>query len=432
MPRSPATHLRRDDPVKVVNPFTLYNPVPSRDPWYRPPPGWESKPPGAVLSVREHAYKGPRGFPGYFDVVQVLYRTTDSHGRPNYAATVAFMPDSHRRCAETFRNASNPVNCSNALVSYNLPYDSSSPDAAVTYTMQFGEPYGEIEVMLKRGYFVSVPDYEGSRASYGANVLAGYTILDQFRALQATLGNYGFRTNGSKLAMWGYSSGGTATEFAAELAAEYAPDLKLAGAIAGGMTGNMTESLDLVNMHDVAGLLVQGIIGLTGEYPEQRRWVDSKLRKHGPNNSSEFYKAANMFGLDGLGYFAYQNIYDYFENGYDDVFAPTMLGPMKAEGLAGIHGTPNMPVLIYQSVHDEMCPIKFLDTMVKGHCEKGGNIWIQRNAMGNHNYEGVNGRQRALDFLRDVIEGTKTSGRPEKGCRSDDGVWDYNGKDLFS
>jgi len=39
--------------------------------------------------------------------------------------------------------ASNPVNCSYALVSYHLPYDSSSPDAGVTYTMQFGEPYDE-------------------------------------------------------------------------------------------------------------------------------------------------------------------------------------------------------------------------------------------------------------------------------------------------
>ncbi len=398
-------------------------PVPSKDPWYRPPPGWEATPPGTVLGVRDHAYQGPKGIPNYYDVFQVLYRTTNSHQKPSYTATTVFMPESHKTCAETFRNTSNPTNCSSALVSYQLPYDSSCFDGSPSYSLQDREPYGDIGIMLKRGYFVSVPDYEGSRASYGANVLAGHAILDQFRALRTILGNYGFKTNSTQFALWGYSSGGSAAAFAAELAAEYAPDVKLAGVILGGITGNMTDSLGLVNRHDVSGLLVHALLGLTEEYPEQRKFLDAQLKKEGPYNSSEFYLAQTLPGSAGLAQYMYQDIYEYFENGRDDVFAPTMLTPMNNEGLMGLHGTPNMPVFVYQAVSDEMCPIKYVDPLIKKYCSNGANIWMQRNARGNHNLEGTNGRQRGLNFLGDVIEGTRLTGRPEQGCRIEDGIW---------
>ncbi len=417
-----------DKPISSsVDPSSYFQlPKPSQDSWYLPPPGWESESPGTVLRVRDHAYKGPKGIPDYYDVFQVLYRTTDSHSRPNYAATTVFIPESHKTCAETFRNVTEPKNCSYALLSYQLPYDSACFDASPSYNLQIGEPYGDIGIMLRRGYFVSVPDYEGPRASYGASILAGFTILDQFRALKATLGDYGFQTNVSRFAMWGYSSGGTATEFAAELAAQYAPDVKLVGTVIGGLAGNVSVSLDIVNAHDVAGLLVHGLVGLTKEYPEQRKFLDSRLKKEGMYNISEFYLAQQLTGSDGLAQYLYQDIYEYFQDGRNDVFAPTMMVPLNREGLAGLQGTPNMPVFLYQAVRDEMCPIEYVDPVVQRHCENSGNIWYQRNMLGAHNLEGSNGRQRGLDFLTDVVEGTNITGRPETGCKIEDGTWDYD------
>ena len=67
---------------------------------------------------------------------------------------------------------SNPTDCLYALVSYHLPYDTSSFDANLSWTMHFGELYREIQIMLKGGHFVSVLDYKRPRASYGANILA--------------------------------------------------------------------------------------------------------------------------------------------------------------------------------------------------------------------------------------------------------------------
>jgi hypothetical protein len=410
----------------------LWVPKPSQDPWYKPPTGWESEAPGAVLRVRDHAYQGVQGISGSFDVFQVQYKTTDSHKRPSYAVTTVFMPDSHKKCAETFRNVSNPQNCSYALVSYQLPYDSACVDAAPSYGMQGGEPYGDVGIMLRRGYFVSVPDFEGPKASYGANILAGYALLDQFRALKAVLGNYGFKTNSTKFAMWGYSSGAAATEFAAELAFEYAPDVKLDGVIIGGVTGNMTESLELVNGHDVSGLMVNALIGLTAEYPEQREFMDSRLKREGSYNITEFYMATQLTGVpSGLAQYLYHNVYEYFKNGREDVFAPIMLLPLIREGNVGLQGTPFMPVFMYQAVHDEMCPIKSIDDAAKQYCGNGANIWFQRNILGGHNAEGTNGRQRGLNFLTDVVEGTNTTGRPEKGCRIENVIHEQDARIPF-
>ena len=416
------------DPKNPWNPFQL--PRPSQDPFYKPSPGWESKAPGTVLGIRHNAYKGPQNTPNYYTTMQVLFRTTDSHQRPSYGASIIYMPNRHKRCAENFRNSTltpQQLNCSHAILSYHLPYDTSCFDASLSFGLQRGEPYGEIEIALRKGWVVAVPDYEGPRASYGANILAGYTILDSFRALRAMLGNYGVRIGDeTRMAMWGYSSGGTATEFAAELAAAYAPELKLHGAVVGGMTGNMSASLDLVNGHDVAGLFIQGLIGLTMEYPEQRTFLNSRLKKEGQFNITEFYLASYMSGMDSLRYFSYHNVYEYFFNGKSDVYHPTMMIPFELEGIGGIVGTPNMPVLFYQSINDEMCPIEYLDPVVKRHCDNGANIWHQRNALGNHNLEGTNGRQRSLNFLTDVLDGTNISGRPLKGCKIEDVIVDQN------
>ncbi len=393
------------------------NPTPSKDAWYKGPDGWEQAKPGDVLRIRPHAYDMEHpGFSNYIDVAQVLFRSTDGHQRPLYAATTVFIPKSHAGCM----NTTAPVNCSHALLSYHIPYDTACLDASLSWSLQKSEPYGEIAIALSKGYFVSVPDYEGPRASYGANVLAGQVILDSIRALKAMLGpQYGFQTNSSRVAFWGYSSGGTATEFAAELAATYAPDLKIDAAVIGGLTANITKSLPLLNGKDVAGLMAQGLIGTTNEYPEQRKYLDSILIDEGPYNRSEFLSAATMSGWDSLEHFAYQNMWEYFKDGESDVFTDAMVGVLAHEGVAGIHGTPNLPVFYYHAVDDEMCPIEEVERVVKTFCDKGARAVLHRNVFGNHNEEGTNGRQRSLDFLSDVLEGTNKFNFPAKGCRTD-------------
>ncbi len=159
--------VSRQTAERAVEPddITHLNPYPSEDQWYTGPSGWESTTPGTVLRIRPHAYKGRRAFKNYVDVFQVLYRTTDSLDRPLYAATTVFIPESHEPCLNG--RSTDSRNCSHALLTYLIPYDTSCFDASLSYGLQNGEPYGEIAIALARGWFVAVPDFEGPHAAYG-------------------------------------------------------------------------------------------------------------------------------------------------------------------------------------------------------------------------------------------------------------------------
>ncbi|KJR88276.1 lipase 1 precursor [Sporothrix schenckii 1099-18] len=426
-------------------------PKPSRDPWMTTPPpaGWESAALGTVLKVRPHAYnmsKSAIGFEGYRDVFQLMFRSSDSHSQPMVGVTTVFVPDG--RGGDGAGNASTshvPV------LSYHPPYDTACIDASPSYGLQFGEPYGEIALALKRGWFVSVPDYEGPQASYGAGVLAGHVLLDATKAVVATL-RQGvptsadlptFRnttatpatpaTHNVTVAFWGYSSGAGATNFALEMADAYAPDLVLHGAVVGGMTANLTHSLELLSGRDVAGLLAQTLLGITTQYPDQKKVLDDSLWPSGIYNVSEFYSARNMSGWQSLVHFAYQNMFSYFRESRASIFGPASMREMlKTEGWAGQHGTPpwRTRTFYYQAVADEMCPAEQVDRLVDSICAARKNatassssspslFLYQRNLVGGHNDELSNGRQRALDFLGEILDGTQTAmtaGLPATGC----------------
>ena len=152
-------------------------PVPTQDPWYSPPSDWESKSPGTMLSVRYSSYRNI-SIGACIDTFQVLYRTTDTNNNASWAVTAVFIPEGHAECS-----AAHPEKCSHGVVTYKVPYDSADPDATPSYLLQYGEPYGEIYELLKRGWFVNTPDYEGPLASYCAGVQAGHATLDSIRAI---------------------------------------------------------------------------------------------------------------------------------------------------------------------------------------------------------------------------------------------------------
>jgi hypothetical protein len=287
--------------------------------------------------------------------------------------------------------------------------------------LQFGEPYGEMAEALGRGWWVSVPDYEGPLASYGANILAGHVTLDSVQAVLSVAEQFGFAgPDKAKYALWGYSNGASATDLAIELAATYTPNLKFSGAAIGGLAPSSIVSGPALNGGEVAGLLVQGIIGITTQYPEQRQYLINHLKPSGPYNISEFFSAMYMSGWDSLVHYEYQDVYEYFINGVLDLLDPGMIAMFSRESAVGVHGAPNMPVFIYQAVEDGMAPINETDSVVKKFCDEGARVLYHRNFIGGHNDELTNGRQRALDYLGSVLDGVAKGGivPPTSGCET--------------
>jgi hypothetical protein len=414
-----AAALHRSSPVErglnSINPNTsLYLPPPSEDPWFQPPTGWKSTSTGTALKVRASAYNPDVIDVGNcIDTFQVLYRTTDTHTNASWAVTTVFIPASHAQC----NNGTNPENCSHGIVSYEVPYDSADPDAAPSYLLQFGEPYGEIYDLLNRGWFVNVPDYEGPLSSYCAGMQSGHATLDSLKAVLQVAGQFGLRMSDAKAALWGYSGGAMATEFAAELASSYAPDLKLAGVVHGGLVPNVMDGEQRMNGKDAAGLIMAGILGITSQHPEARKYIDSRLKESGPYNKTRFYSALGMNGVQVLLAFENESVYDYFQNGRADLENPILTDMYNKDALMGIHGTPNMPVFIYKAVQDQMSPANATDALVDAFCKDGANILYHRNNMGGHNSELWQGRARALAFLSTVIDGTNELPMPKTGCK---------------
>lgn len=121
----------------------------------------------------------------------------------------------------------------------------------------YGGVYQDIKVALGKGYYVTVPDFEGPLASFTAGHMSGYATLDGVRATLSAADLYGMSSD-VLYAMWGYSGGALATDWAAELQADYASELSFSGAAMGGLTPNVTSVLLSINRKVSAGLAPVG------------------------------------------------------------------------------------------------------------------------------------------------------------------------------
>lgn len=131
--------------------------------------------------------------------------------------------------------------------------------------------------LLTQGLIVNIPDYQGSQAAFSSGLQAGRATLDSIRAVLSSSHITGIPKD-ADVAMWGYSGGSIATEWAAELQPSYAPELKknIKGAAMGGTVVNLHNSMKTMNKSKSAGL---GIAGLWGLYQSHKNSGRSSTRK---------------------------------------------------------------------------------------------------------------------------------------------------------
>ncbi|KAK5163477.1 uncharacterized protein LTR77_010659 [Saxophila tyrrhenica] len=373
---------------------------PSKDPWYTAPDGFEHAAPGDVLRFR----KAPGNlttttFGNASCVYNILYRTTNARYHPSWAVTTLFVPK------ET--NGS-------ALLSYQIPYNSVDVDSSPSFTLHgpvssLGLIQSDIQTALSLGRYVSVPDFEGPTASFFAGVQEGHATIDNVRAVL----NHGFGLKeDARYAMWGYSGGSVATEWAAELQVQYAPEMHFAGAAMGGVVSNVTSGLHAADGTRWAGLVPGGLLGITDQYPQAREYLLSQLKTEGPYNKTGFLATEKLSIADAFTLYFNQTVFNYFKNGKAVLISPLIQRAINDQGYMGYHGVPIMPMLMYKAVADEITAIEDTDVMVDEYCKVGANIVYERNTIGGHLAEETNGDQRALEWLTQVLSGTYH----HKGC----------------
>ncbi|BAW07332.1 lipase family protein [Nocardia seriolae] len=228
-------------------------PTPRTDPFYTPQPGFEARPPGALLAARV----GGGLFPTARSL-ELLVRSTDSHDHPVPVVATLLLPH-----AAWTGPGPRP------LVSYNIPISSVGHGCAPSAELKRGVSADlmAIQLLLAKNYAVVVPDHQGPRQAYAAGLMGGHAVLDSIRAVTRTpMPGLGPQT---PVVLTGYSGGAIATGWAAQLAPAYAPEIRLAGAMIGG--GPFDYELLLPRMDGVnfaSGVLLAAALGLAREYPE--------------------------------------------------------------------------------------------------------------------------------------------------------------------
>jgi pimeloyl-ACP methyl ester carboxylesterase len=192
----------------------------------------------------------------------VLYQSSDQHGKPDWVTGTVIVPT-----AKWSGKGERPV------VTYAEGTQGLAHQCAPSLQMAEGTEYdgGAIIESLKKGYAVTVTDYQGytngSVPTYTAGKAEGQAVLDAVRAGRQIPGS-GISSS-APVIVWGYSQGGQAASWAAELQSSYAPDVKMVGLAAGGVPANLQAVGEFDNASVGTGFGLDGLIGLSAAYPEE-------------------------------------------------------------------------------------------------------------------------------------------------------------------
>ena len=382
---------------------------PSQDPFYsQPPPGFENLPPGTILGVRDAAGVSTT-FNASSAAYQILYRTTDSFNAPLWALTTLLIPKTP--------NATFP-----GLLSYQVPYNTANVDYSISALLDgppqsLGLTYSDVTLALGNGFYVTVPDHEGPHAAYAAGLLEGHVVLDGIRAVLGS--GYLSDPRITRYAVWGYSGGSIASSFATELAPSYAPELSLSGSALGGLVVNATNTILALDGGDLAGLIPAVMLGIFQQYTDEKDYLISQLKTTGPYNETGFLSALTDSLAQLKAQFANQSVLElyFINNGTNLLQQQSIASVIARESSVGTHGGFHSPAFVYKAVHDELVPIADSDALVCQQCMNGSNIFYERNLVGGHIDESVNGDASAWEFIESALTGRLAeSGFRTSGC----------------
>ena len=361
---------------------------PSKDPWYTLPQDASLATPGAILRLRTNPPLAAAV--GAALAYQILYSTTDAVHNPSWAVTTVFLPQQAN---------------GKALLSHQIPYNTANVDKSPSWIYyEYKNP--ALTGALSEGWWVNVPDHEGPKAAFGAEVGQGYATLDSIRAvLKSDLG----LSKDPKICLWGFSGGALASGFAAELQVKYAPELDLAGLALGGPAADIRTAMFAASKSHYAGLVALALLGTTKVYPEARAAVIEQLKPE----TKERFLAAEEMGLEhALEVFEGDDMWNYFYDGERILELPAIKAALDPNWSLGQHGVPQMPVFVYHAIKDEVALIGPVDKLVDKYCEGGAHVLYQRNTHPDHGGQSHACRPAALAWLRSAFAGRLSKDYP--------------------
>jgi triacylglycerol lipase len=349
--------------------------LPSDDPFYDPPAGYQHSRPGTVLRSRdvELAFLGL--IPQRITATQLLYRTTDMHGNPEAGATTLIVP------AERGPKAVTPV------VSYQCAIDAVTSRCFPSYALRRRAvaigAVAQFEFLLiaaavAEGWAVSVPDHEGRNGMWGAPYEPGYHVLDGLRAAVSPerLG----LSPSAPIGLWGYSGGGLASAWAAEMSGSYAPELNIVGAVLGSPVGDLGHTFRRLNGTHMAGLPALVVAALTDIYPDLNRVIQEHTTEEGKALLARLHK---MTTAEAVVRMFKKDMGDMLDAPLEQILETPAVQHVFQDIKLGA-AVPTPPVLIVQAVHDLLIDVHDIDDLADTYQSGGASVTYHRDMFSEH------------------------------------------------
>ena len=349
--------------------------LPSDDPFYQPPRGYQHAEPGTVLRSRdvELAFLGL--IPQPVTATQLLYRTMDMNGEPEATVTTVIVPaelDPEQACP---------------LLSYQCAIDAVSSRCFPSYALRRrAKALGSVSqfelllvaAALAEGWAVSVPDHEGVQGMWGAPYEPGYRVLDGIRA---TLSSERVGLSPSApIGLWGYSGGGLASAWAAEMCGGYAPELDIVGAVLGSPVGDLGNTFRRLNGGFLAGLPAMVVAALAHAYPDLDRVIKEHTNDEGRALLDQLETMTTAGAVIRL---AGRDMGDFLDEPLEDILStPEVRYVFDSIKLGAAVPTP--PVLIVQAVHDYLIDVNDIDALADAYSAGGARVTYHRDAFNEH------------------------------------------------
>ena len=349
--------------------------LPSDDPFYDPPAGFQHANPGTVLRSRdvELAFLGL--IPQRITATQLLYRTTDMHGNAEAAATTVIVPAERAPKAVTpvisYQCAIDAVT-SRCFPSYALRRRAVAPGAVAQFEFLL------IAAALAEGWAVSVPDHEGRAGMWGAPYEPGYHVLDGVRAALNTerLG----LSPSAPVGLWGYSGGGLASAWAAEMSGSYAPELNVVGAVLGSPVGDLGHTFRRLNGTVMSGLPALVVAALADIYPE----LNKIIQKHATPEGKDLLKRLhNMTTAEAVIRMVNKDMDDMLDVPLEQILNTPEVKHVFDDIKLGA-AVPTPPVLIVQAVFDQLISVGDIDELAETYSAGGADVTYHRDLFSEH------------------------------------------------
>ncbi|MRH87013.1 lipase [Nocardia sp. SYP-A9097] len=363
-------------------------PQPDPDPFYAQPADMANYQPGDVIASR---IMPPLLFFPDTTVTAIKFRSTNSQGAPIAAITTVLTPREHQ--------PDGPV------LSYQHIINGLGRECAVSRVLFTADPNlfvkesMALNVALRRGWSVALPDHLGPNFAYGAAKLGGQITLDGIRAVQRLPE---LQAANSPVAMAGYSGGGMATAWAAALAPTYAPELRIAGAAAGGVPMNMVKMVSALGLqpHPAFGLAMAAAIGLEREYPD-RLPISTQMNQLGlAARNAMADGCTNEIMAVGAGHSAGE-----FAASTSMIDDPGAREVLEENSLELFDGVPNMPVFEWHSPSDPLIPVDAIVNTDHRYCAAGVRLEMDMNGAPEHLSAAVFGMPSALAWVDARLRG---------------------------